>query len=278
MSAENEVVEDRPNVTYIDSPQAEEPKTEVKEAAVEEVEEPKQEEVESSKDEEGQERDEAGKFKPKNATQARIDELTRQKHEQAREAAYWRGLAESRAAKETAPVERPQGKPSADQFEDHSEYVEALTDWKLDQKLAERDARNQEQAKASTWAERASAAKAEMPDFDQVMASSTAPMTTAMAEAIKESDIGPKVAYHLAQHPEEAMRLAGLSPTSAIREIGKIEASLSMAKASEPAPKKVTSAPTPPTPIGSGRSTVGDPSKMSMPDYMAWRDAQRKQK
>lgn len=275
MSAED-TVQERPNVVMLDEA-VEQPK--VEEAKEEATEEPKQEQQEevSENTEEGQERDDTGKFKPKNATQARIDELTRQKHEQAREAAYWRGLAEQRAAKETAQVERPQGKPSADQFEDHSEYVEALTDWKFEQKLAERDARTQEQARATTWQERASAAKAEMPDFDEVMASSTAPMSAAMAEAIKESDIGPKVAYHLAQHPEEAARLANMSPTSAAREIGKIEATLSAAKVAAPAPR-VTAAPKPAVPIGSGRSTEGDPSKMSMADYESWRAQALKQR
>ena len=275
MSAEDVVVEERPNVVMLDAvaetPKAEEPKEETKA----ETEQEQQEEAAGDK-EDGQDRDESGKFKPKNATQARIDELTRQKHEAAREAAYWRGLAETRAAKETTQ-EKPAGKPSADQFEDHSEYVEALTDWKLEQKLAERDARTQEQAKATTWQERANAAKAEMPDFDEVMASSSAPMSAAMAEAIKESDIGPKVAYHLAQNPDVAARLANLSPTSAAREIGKLEATLSAAKAPAPAPR-VTTAPRPATPIGSGRSAEGDPSKMSMADYETWRNAQLKQR
>lgn len=271
MSAEETVAEVRPNVTVIESFETPEPPK-----AEEVPEEPKAEQEEVEAPEEEQERGEDGKFKPKKSIQDRFDDLTRQKHEAAREAAYWRGLAEQRAAKETAPAERPTGKPSADQFEDHSEYVEALADWKVEQKLAEREQRQQEQAKASTWAERAQAVKAELPDFDSVMATSTAPMSAAMAEAIKDSDIGPKVAYHLAQHPEEAARLSSMSPMAAAREIGKIEATLLTPKA-EPQ-KKVTSAPTPPTPIGSGRSTVGDPAKMSMSDYMAWRDAQRKQK
>jgi hypothetical protein len=277
MSAE-EVVVERPNVVMLDqtveTPKVEETKDEPKA----EVQQETQEEVRDDKTDEGQERDESGKFKPKNATQARIDELTRQKHEAAREAAYWRGLAESqRAAKETTQ-DRPTGKPSADSYENHEDFVEALTDWKLEQKLAEHDSRQQERAKASTWQERATAARAEMPDFEEVMASSTAPMSHAMAEAIKESEMGPKVAYHLAMHPEEAARLANMSPTSAIREIGKIEATLSAAKAAPAPAPRVTTAPKPADPIGSGRSTAGDPGKMSQADYEEWRKTQLKQR
>lgn len=265
MSAEETVVEvEKPNVVFVEDAKPEPEK-------VEAAEEPKAEEAVQQENDEGQERDESGKFK-KNATQARIDELTKAKHEAAREAAYWRGLAEARAAKETTP-EAPQGKPTADQFNDYAEFVEALTEWKATEKvnaaLSQRDAKQQEAVKADSWQQRAAAAKAELPDFDSVLANSTAPMSQAMAEVIKESDLGPKVAYHLAQNPDVAARLSGLSPTQAAREIGRIEASLSAPK---PVPeKRTTSAPTPPTPIGSGRSTVGDPAKMSQADYLAWR-------
>lgn len=276
MSAEETVVQERPNVVMLDVPIVEEAKTEEVKEEAKDAEGEQQEEAKSG-EEEGQERDETGKFKPKKDLQSRIDQITRKSYEHEREAAYWRGIAETRSAKETTQ-ERPAGKPTADQFEDHSEYVEALTDWKVDQKLGERDQRQEAATKATTWQQRADAVKAEIPDFDTVLAGSTAPMSQAMAQTIQESDMGPKVAYHLAQHPEESARIAGMSPLAAARELGKIEATLSTAKAAEPEPKKVTSAPTPPTPIGSGRSTVGDPGKMSMSDYMAWRDAQRKQK
>ncbi len=279
MSAETEVAE-RPNVTVLDTLQPEEPKA----PETAETKEPPTEEAPEAPEivEETQEHDEAGRFKPKNATQARFDELTRQRHEAQREATYWRGVAESqRPAKETATAPAPQGKPTADQFEDHGDYVEALTDWKVEQKLGERDASQKAATVATTWQQRAEAAKADLPDFDTVLAASEAPMSRAMAAAIQESDLGPQVAYHLAQNPALAEKLAGMSELGAAREIGKLEAILSAPKKPEtadPAPKKVTTAPTPPTVIGAGRSTTGDPSKMSMNDYIAWRNAQGKQK
>lgn len=268
MSAqEDTAVVETPNVIVLetlDPPKVEETKTEP-------VEETKAEEVVEAAEDEGQERDDKGRFKPK--VQERIDELTRQKHEASREAAYWRGIAETRAAKE-APAE-PQGKPTADQFTEYSDYIEALTEWKADQKIeakfAEREAKQQETARATTWTERVTAVKAEIADFDTVMAGSSAPMTQAMAEAIRESDMGPRVAYHLAQHPEIATKMVGMSESAVNREIGRLEAILSAPKAEAPAPKRITSAPIPPTPVGSGRSTVGDPAKMSQADYLAWR-------
>lgn len=40
--------------------------------------------------------------------------------------------------------------------------------------------------------------------------------------AIAEDDDGPAVAYHLAQHPDEARRIAALTPVAGVKEIGKL--------------------------------------------------------
>ncbi len=228
--------------------------------------------------EEGQERDEKGRFKP-NRVQERIDELTRQKGEAAREAAYWRGVAEAGKPKtETPPpANDPTSRPKVEDFETYDDFTEALTDWKLDQRDQKRDATQRAEAQATTWQQRATAAKETLPDFEQVLSESTAPMTKDMAEVLRDSEHGPALAYHLAKNPAEAERIARLSPLAAAAALGRIEADLSKPAAPAAAPKKVTSAPTPPTPIGAGRSTEGDPAKMSYKDYEAWRDAQRKQ-
>ena len=98
MSAEETVVQERPNVVMLDAPIVEPPKAEEAKEEPKEAEGEQQEEVKSG-EEEGQERDESGKFKPKKSIQDRFDEVTRQRHEAQRESAYWRGIAESRAAK-----------------------------------------------------------------------------------------------------------------------------------------------------------------------------------
>jgi hypothetical protein len=272
MSAQETEVEvvERPNVTVLDT--LEHPKPEEAKAP-EVVEEPAEVATPEATDE-GQERDDKGRFKPK--LQERIDELTRQRHESQREAAYWRGIAEAAQPKTAAPAEE---EPKPEAFEDYGAYVRALAKFEakalVKAELEQQRAQQAQEAQATTWKQRAEAAKAELPDFEQVMAASTAPMTNAMAEVIKGSDIGPKLAYHLAQNPEIATRLSRLEPLAAARELGRLEVSLSAKP--EPIQKRITSAPTPPTTIGSGRSTTGDPGKMSQADYMAWRQAQLKQ-
>jgi len=265
-----EAVEQRPNVTVLET--LEHPKPEqAKETPAEPAAEATAEAATEEAADDGQERNEKGQFKPK--LQERIDEITRQRHEAQREAAYWRGIAETREAKAQPAEADAEPKPEA--FEDYGAYVRALAKFEakalVKAEFEQQKTQQTQAAQATTWQQRAEAVKAELPDFDQVMASSTAPMSHAMAEAIKGSDIGPKVAYHLAQNPEVAAKLSRLEPMAAAREIGRLEASLSVKAEAPPAPKRITSAPTPPTPVGSGRSTVGDPGKMSQADYMEWR-------
>jgi hypothetical protein len=257
-------VAERPNVTVLET--LEHPKTET--VAEPEAKEAPTEAQTAETTEDGQERNDKGQFKPK--LQERIDEITRQRHEAQREAAYWKGIAEA-AQPKAAPAEAEEPKPEA--FEDYGAYVRALAKFEakalVKAEFEQQRTQQAQDAQATTWQQRAEAAKAELPDFEQVMAASAAPMTHAMAEAIKGSDIGPKVAYHLAQNPDIATRLSRLEPMAAAREIGRLEASLSVK--AEPTPKRITSAPTPPTPIGSGRSTTGEPGSMSQADYMEWR-------
>jgi len=92
------------------------------------------------------------------------------------------------------------------------------------------------------------------------------PITPIIGEAILESDIGQDVAYYLGTHPAEAQRLAKLSPTAALREFGKIEASLS---------KPQSSAPKPITPINGKQAPSDDPLESDdMATYIAKRNRQ----
>src|SRR5437899_8303897 len=76
-------------------------------------------------------------------------------------------------------VAEPTPKPTPDKFSDYSEFIEALTDWKTDQKLAaaeqqrqqreqQRAAEIEQQRVAKSWTERVQAAKARYPDFDEI--------------------------------------------------------------------------------------------------------------
>lgn len=242
--------------------------------------EAKAEEVapEQAKEESEAQRDDKGRFRK--PIQPRIDELTRAKHEAEREAAYWRGIAEAGKAT-SAKADAPQ-KPSPDQFSDHNEYVEALAEWKADQRieaaLSKRDAEAKQAAqkaeretRANTWAERQAEYAKTAPDFDEVLASADTPMPAHVMEALLESEQGPALAYHLAKNPEAARRIAGMSERAALVELGALKATLDSPK---PALKSVTKAPAPITPVKSGGGNVQDVAKMSQSEYEAYRKSQ----
>lgn len=112
------------------------------------------------------------------------------------------------------------------------------------------------------------------PDFDAVMADAP-DVTRTMFREMVESDAGPDIAYHLAQHPEEADRIASLPSKQQIKEIGKLEVQFAPKKSTETAtadsgtarPKATKStAPKPMKPVGGGAAASSVPLDQADPD------------
>jgi hypothetical protein len=168
------------------------------------------------------------------------------------------------------------GKPARDAFQTDEDYQEALIDWKVDQRTAQREQVSTRQQAVSRFVVQQQTAASEYPDWDEVMEDALQlPASPAVEEAILYSDIGPDLQYHLAKNPQEAMRLNSLPPILAARQIGIIEARIAAEKAARkaapPAPPAVSKAPDPITPVG-GRGVVEvDPSKMSDKEFAEWR-------
>lgn len=221
-------------------------------------------------------RDEEGRFK--GSVQDRIDKLTlaRRTAERERDAAVAQ-LQKANTGSNAAPT----SKPTADQFEDYGDYVEALTDWKV----ADRE-RTNNTARATTaaetaethrqeeWGAKIGAAKASIADFDAVMDKADTPTLPHVAQALMDADRGPELLYHLAQNPDLVGKLNDMSPYRAAIELGKLEATLE-APAEKPKPRETSTskAPAPITPVQPGSSASKDPSKMSMDEYAAFRKA-----
>lgn len=234
-----------------------------------------QQQEEQAQGNEGQqtERDEKGRFK---GVQPRIDELTRARREAEREAAYWKQVAQGTQS----PAQAAPQRPVPENFEKYDDYIDALTDWKADQAVAKRmeadSTRKVAETRAQTFAERQVQARTAMPDYDDVVGGSDTPIANHVGEAILESDLGPQLAYHFAKNPDVLLRLNGMSPTAAAREIGRLEATLSAKPAAPAAPtKKVSNTPAPAGTLGSqGRATTPALQNLSMEEYMKQRKAQ----
>ena len=220
-------------------------------------------------------RDERGRFK---GAEARIAELTRLRRQAERERDQ--ALAQLQGARDPAKAAQP--KPTPDDFEDYGEYVEALTDWKADQRDAERADTNATTAaeraaehRNAEWSAKVDAITATIPDYAEIAGKSDIPVRDHVAVAIMDADRGPELVYHLAKHPEVAERLNEMSPARAAMELGRIEASLGEPAAPPTPPaKKTTTAPAPITPVKPGASTAKDPAKMNQAEYNEWRKGQ----
>lgn len=220
--------------------------------------------------------------------QRRIDKLTRANYElQARLQAY-EATGGQPAARQQEPEQATQHRPRPEQFDDYDAYVEALADWKTEQKLEQRIAmeqqalvryqqQQQEDTLTRTFQERAKAAAAKYPDFADVAFSDEVPVSDAMRAVILESEAGPDLAYWLGSNPQEAERIAQLPAIAAARELGRIEASLAAAAQPKPQPR-VTRAPEPIRPVTAAAKTAPNILDDNFAnDYTAWERARKAQ-
>lgn len=119
---------------------------------------------------------------------------------------------------------------------------------------------------------RLEAVKDRIPDYDKVMAQAgRMEIRSDVRDLILDSSKGPLLAYHLAKNPDRVAELNRMSPTSAAKEIGSLEARLR-----GPQPKTVTKAkPAAAPPKGGQESRAPDPASMSMEQYVEARKAGR---
>lgn len=209
--------------------------------------------------------------KPAKGVQKRLDELTRQRHETARERDYWReqamALAKPEAAASATPAS-PEAKPQVEQFETYEDYVEALSDWKVEQKLGANDRKREAETRQQTISRKLSEAGAAKPDFADVIAD--IPLTPAVEAVLVEADNATDILYELGSNPEALAKFARLSVAMQAVELGRIAAGISPAK---PTPNRAP----PPAPVktvtGMSAAVNKTPAEMTMDEYAAWRKA-----
>ena len=216
----------------------------------------------------------------------RFSELTKQRKEaEARAEELERRLAalESNRAPEKA-LESNQ-RPTPDNYKDAFEYAEALADWSAEQALVRREqevkqkeAEVQKQKVIQTWQQKLEATKAELPDYEDIVASSDVKVNDTVRDAIIESDVGPRILYELANDDDLAEKLTTMTTAGALKLIGKLEAKFESNEAPAKAEKKAVAAKSnAPEPIRPLRSTGGvadvamDGEKLSFQQWKAGR-------
>jgi len=175
---------------------------------------------------------------------------------------------ESKQAPAPVQVDPVSEKPQASQFNDAFEYAEALAEWSAEKALEQRDIQEQQRKideqrneVIKSWSQKLDKAKANLPDFDDMVASSNVQVRDEVRDAILESDVGPEILYHLASNDEYAEKFAAMPSGKALKELGKLEVQFERKEApsevkSEPVARSKAPAPIKPITAGKGTSDV----------------------
>lgn len=173
--------------------------------------------------------------------------------------------------------------PQRDQFDDYETYLRAVAKYDGKQAASETIRNEREQAQgrekqtrqaqseeqiAKAWVEREKAFEAVTKDYQATVMpyveEDLGQLSDGARRLLIDSEIGPQLLHHLANHPEVSERIADLSPLRQIAEIGKLEDKLS-------APvKKTSNAPAPANHVNTGKTGQKDPAKMNQVEYRVW--------
>lgn len=216
-----------------------------------------------------------------------INERITQLVEQRRQESERANAAETRARELEAQLETlktantpldPGDKPVRSKFASEDEYLDAMADWKADQRIAKRE-REQAEARAraefeaieSNWTKQVEKVKAEIPDYEEVIGEADVPISDVLSIAMKEHPQGAELLYYMAKNPDEARRISRMRPVGAIRALDALARDLS--DDAEPEPPKTSKAPEPISPVKQTPVT-GRPDKESFQEYRARRNAE----
>jgi hypothetical protein len=231
------------------------------------------------------------------------------------DAAYYRGRLEEREAAVNQQAQQQENiKPKVEDFGTYDDYVDALTDWKVDQRMnaANKKAGDQNQQKQDNQQQRTPQNQQTEPhmneeakkqalefkksgvekfgaDFDEMLEAAQRTefaATDVMLEAIIESGVGPDIAMHLYDNPEESFRIANLSAYRQGKEIGKIAEQLKIGggssnqshqnqhQQSNAQNQNISKAPAPIVPEKGSSVPSTDMSKLSTDEYISKRRKQ----
>jgi hypothetical protein len=203
------------------------------------------------------------KEKPKSRFQERIDDLTAARREAERRAA----AAEARAAQLMQQLKPPGPNASLEEQDDYR-VEKAVVKARADELVHEAKSAQAEATRTTfdTFAAKAEAVADRMPGLVEKFCA-LPEVTQVMASFVAESDKGAEVAFHLAQNPNEATRIARLPQAHQGIELARLEGKLSVA----PQIRKVSTAPSPPpTVTGNPSPASRDPHEMSQAEYNEW--------
>jgi len=247
------------------------PGTEDQVAPTDEVTPPTSEEHESTEEVSTEEPPEVKVDEHKTGFQKRIQKFQAKISAAEQEKEYWKQVAlEGRQVQ----VAQPQGeKPKLADYDSVEDYVEAREQFLKQDLLAQVQQQAEQFTRRSTtmasYEQKVSEARKALPDWEEVMElAADEPTASETVQFCLDSDVGPRIAYHLAKNPEEHERINKLSPMRRVAELGKLEDRL---KSPVAAPAKaVTKAPAKLTDVkGTGSAVIKHPGDAT--SYAEWK-------
>jgi len=186
-----------------------------------------------------------------------------------------------------------EGKPVKVDYDDEDEYIEALTDWKIDVKLKASQKSvgdeiknvNEKKAVDETYEGLDDAmenGKEKFKDFNELVLNEDLIISPEVTQILLGTENPEDLMYYLGSNPEESERLSKLDPIRAALEIGKINVGLvkeekekeKEKETPKAKPKKQSNAPEPINSLRTDGVVEKDPNKMSVKEYKAWREGQ----
>jgi hypothetical protein len=251
--------------------------------------EPSKESDQSEPDAETSKTTEERKQNPK--LEKRFSELTKQREQAKAEAQSERQQREAletrlRALEQQAvpQVQNNDLEPQPGQFQDAFEYAKALAQYSTEKALNERDQQeanrkaNEERQKViQSWSEKLEKVKADMPDYDDIVSTANVVVSDDIRDSILESDVGPRILYHLAEDLEYAQKLAAMPTRKALVEIGKLEKLYEKGEVKQE-PVVKSKAPAPIRPLRATTGVADIPINSSGEfhgTFQAWKEARR---
>lgn len=216
--------------------------------------------------------------KKKSGFSKRIDKLTAEKR------ALERRLAELESAPPAIePTKQEQNvdssRPRMDDFDSLEDFADALTEWKIDQREAQREAKQNVEKYQTEWEAKEAKVKEAYADYHDVVNIESLQRSNASQEAkvfLNDSDIGPDVIYNLVSNEDLFDEFVEANPVKQIKILTKIELALESKQA--PSSTKVTSAPNPPKklnasrPVSTGKDLIQHAGEMSDAEWLRLAD------
>jgi hypothetical protein len=130
-----------------------------------------------------------------------------------------------------------------------------------------------QQANAN-WSSKVDTFASENADYHDVVGSLNFPVSESVADAIKSSDNGPALAYHLGNNPAEAARIVSLPQGQQVFALATVAASLNKPVVQQ---KQTTQAPQPMSPVTGQQPNLTEGDE-SIGDYMKRRNAEDRER